>query len=69
MQSNASYADWFRGRPKRIEILLDAPQLTYFNATVLADYGCETPRINYDLHNGELQLLLTKFLRNQSFFM
>ncbi|XP_026315488.1 carotenoid isomerooxygenase-like isoform X2 [Hyposmocoma kahamanoa] len=52
MQSNANYADWFRGRPKRIEILLDAPQFTHFDATVLVDYGCETPRIHYDLYNG-----------------
>ncbi|XP_026315557.1 carotenoid isomerooxygenase-like isoform X2 [Hyposmocoma kahamanoa] len=52
MQSNTNYAEWTRSRPKRIEILLNAPQLTYFDATVLVDYGCETPRIHYDLYNG-----------------
>lgn len=53
MQSNANYAEWFRGRPKRIEISLDAPKLTRFDSVELADLGCETPRIHYDMYNGE----------------
>lgn len=52
MQSNADYAEWFRGRPKRLEMSLNAPRLTKINPKVLADLGCETPRIYYDMHNG-----------------
>ncbi|RVE52616.1 hypothetical protein evm_002735, partial [Chilo suppressalis] len=52
MQSNAEYAEWFRGRPKRLEMSLDAPNLTKIKPILLADVGCETPRINYDLYNG-----------------
>ncbi|XP_032514961.2 carotenoid isomerooxygenase-like [Danaus plexippus] len=52
MQTNANYADWFRGRPKRIEIDLNAPILTHFKPSLLADLGCETPRIHYDVYNG-----------------
>ncbi|CAG9578201.1 unnamed protein product [Danaus chrysippus] len=53
MQSNANYAEWFRGRPKRIEIDLNAPDLTHFKPRLLADLGCETPRIYYDAYNGK----------------
>ncbi|XP_034826805.1 carotenoid isomerooxygenase isoform X1 [Maniola hyperantus] len=52
MQSNADYAEWFRARPKRLEISLDAPPLTYIQPKLLVDLGCETPRIHYDLYNG-----------------
>ncbi|CAG9785436.1 unnamed protein product [Diatraea saccharalis] len=52
MQNNAEYAEWFRGRPKRLEISLNAPNLTKIKPVLLADVGCETPRINYDLHNA-----------------
>ncbi|CAH2239272.1 jg21899 [Pararge aegeria aegeria] len=52
MQSNADYAGWFRSRPKRLEISLDSPLLTYVEPKLLADLGCETPRIHYALHNG-----------------
>ncbi|XP_064072232.1 carotenoid isomerooxygenase-like [Vanessa tameamea] len=52
MQSNADYAEWFRGRPKRLEMSLAAPPLTRVEPKLLADLGCETPRIHYDLHNG-----------------
>ncbi|XP_075974072.1 neither inactivation nor afterpotential B [Anticarsia gemmatalis] len=52
MQHNADYANWFRARPKRLEVSLDAPKLTKMTNTTLADLGCETPRIHYDLHNG-----------------
>ncbi|XP_063533390.1 carotenoid isomerooxygenase [Cydia strobilella] len=53
MQSNADYAEWFRGRPKRVEIPLDAPRMTRVAPRLLAGLGCETPRIHYDLHNGK----------------
>ncbi|NP_001266310.1 carotenoid isomerooxygenase isoform X2 [Bombyx mandarina] len=53
MQSNADYAEWFRGRPKRLELPLDAPRLAKVVPTILADLGCETPRIHYDLYNGK----------------
>lgn len=52
MQSNANYAEWFRGRPKRLEVNLDAPRLTEIKPKLIVDLGCETPRIHYDLHNG-----------------
>ncbi|XP_013142428.1 PREDICTED: carotenoid isomerooxygenase-like [Papilio polytes] len=52
MQSNAEYAEWFRGRPKRLEVALAAPTMTKVTPRLLADLGCETPRINYDLCNG-----------------
>lgn len=52
MQANADYAEWFRGRPKRLEVSLDAPHLTEIKPKLLSDFGCETPRIHYDLHNG-----------------
>ncbi|XP_050673911.1 carotenoid isomerooxygenase-like isoform X2 [Leptidea sinapis] len=51
MQYNADYADWFRGRPKRLEMDLSSPNLTQIEPKLLADIGCETPRINYELHN------------------
>ncbi|XP_073949520.1 neither inactivation nor afterpotential B isoform X2 [Choristoneura fumiferana] len=53
MQSNADYADWFRGRPKRLDITLGSPRLTKFKPKLLADLGCETPRIHYDIYNGK----------------
>ncbi|XP_037298340.1 carotenoid isomerooxygenase isoform X2 [Manduca sexta] len=53
MQCNADYANWFRGRPKRLELPLNAPRLTRVQPQLLADIGCETPRIHYDLHNGK----------------
>ncbi|KAJ8721669.1 hypothetical protein PYW07_002444 [Mythimna separata] len=53
MQSNADYAQWFRARPKRLEVSLDAPNLTKLEAKTIADIGCETPRIHYDLYNGK----------------
>ncbi|CAH0714171.1 unnamed protein product, partial [Brenthis ino] len=52
MQSNADYAEWFRSRPKRLEVSLDAPHLTKIEPRLLADLGCETPRIHYDQYNG-----------------
>ncbi|XP_013185217.1 carotenoid isomerooxygenase [Amyelois transitella] len=52
MQSNADYAEWFRGRPKRIVVPLDAPSRSRVEPKLLADLGCETPRIHYDLYNG-----------------
>ncbi|XP_049868031.1 carotenoid isomerooxygenase-like [Pectinophora gossypiella] len=52
MQSNANYAEWFRGRPKRLEVSLGAPNLTRLQPRLLAHLGCETPRIHYDLLNG-----------------
>ncbi|KAL4715571.1 hypothetical protein ACJJTC_009197 [Scirpophaga incertulas] len=54
MQSNADYAKWFRGRPKRLIMPLDAKNLTWVPTSLLADIGCETPRIHYDLYNGRL---------------
>jgi hypothetical protein len=53
MQSNADYAEWFRGRPKRMEVSLTAPNMTSVELSLLADIGCETPRIHYDLYNGK----------------
>lgn len=53
MQSNADYANWFRARPKRMEVSLDAPNLTYVEPKTLANIGCETPRIHYDVHNAK----------------
>ncbi|KAJ2949968.1 hypothetical protein O0L34_g11293 [Tuta absoluta] len=52
MQENADYADWFRGRPKRLELDLEAPNLSKVQPRLLAELGCETPRIHYDLYNG-----------------
>ncbi|CAH2108020.1 unnamed protein product [Euphydryas editha] len=52
MQNNADYAEWFRARPKRLEMNLNAPRLTKVKPKLLADLGCETPRIYYDMHNG-----------------
>ncbi|CAH2076131.1 unnamed protein product, partial [Iphiclides podalirius] len=52
MQSNADYAEWFRGRPKRLEVSLEAPSMSVVQSRLLADLGCETPRIHYDLYNG-----------------
>ncbi|XP_072938578.1 carotenoid isomerooxygenase-like [Epargyreus clarus] len=52
MQSNADYAEWFRARPKRLEMSLDAPRMTKVQGRLLADIGCETPRIHYSLLNG-----------------
>lgn len=52
MQSNADYANWFRGRPKRMVLPLDAPNFTKIETEELATLGCETPRIHYDLYNG-----------------
>ncbi|XP_014359421.2 carotenoid isomerooxygenase [Papilio machaon] len=52
MQSNAEYAEWFRGRPKRLEVSLAAPAMSHVTPRQLADLGCETPRIHYDLYNG-----------------
>lgn len=56
MQSNADYASWFRGRPKRLEVSLDAPDLTRIEQITIADLGCETPRIHYDLYNGKWRI-------------
>ncbi|XP_063893598.1 carotenoid isomerooxygenase [Helicoverpa armigera] len=53
MQSNADYAEWFRARPQRLEVSLDAPNLTHVPQKLIADIGCETPRIHYDLHNAK----------------
>lgn len=58
MHNNAEYANWCQSRPKRLEIPLNAPELTKVEATVIADIGCEIPRINYDHHNGMLLMLL-----------
>ncbi|VVC89980.1 unnamed protein product [Leptidea sinapis] len=52
MQYNADYAEWFRGRPKRLEMDLSS-NLSKVEPKVLVDIGCETPRIHYDLHNGK----------------
>ncbi|XP_048480733.1 carotenoid isomerooxygenase [Plutella xylostella] len=52
MQSNADYAEWFRGRPKRLRLPLQAPRLAPVAATLLADVGCETPTIHYAMCNG-----------------
>lgn len=52
MQSNADYAEWFRGKPKRLALPLSAPKLTRVEPRLLVELGCETPRIHYDLHNG-----------------
>ncbi|GBO98470.1 Carotenoid isomerooxygenase [Eumeta japonica] len=51
MQSNADYAEWFRGRPKRLTLPLGAPRPARVTPAPLADLGCET-RIHYDLYNG-----------------
>lgn len=64
MQSNADYAEWFRGRPKRLEMSLNASRLTKVNPKVLADLGCETPRIYYDMHNGTYCFNIVSYLRN-----
>lgn len=58
MQSNADYAEWFRGRPKRLRLPLQAPRLAPVAATLLADVGCETPTIHYALCNGRLVQML-----------
>ncbi|KAJ0175416.1 hypothetical protein K1T71_008575 [Dendrolimus kikuchii] len=52
MQSNAEYAEWFRGRPKRLRLPLKAGRLHKVKPTLLAELGCETPRIHYDVYNG-----------------
>ncbi|XP_041988121.1 carotenoid isomerooxygenase-like [Aricia agestis] len=52
MQSNADYADWFRGRPIRLDIDLQAPAMTIIQPAKLTDVGCETPRIHYEQYNG-----------------
>ncbi|XP_063822333.1 carotenoid isomerooxygenase-like [Ostrinia nubilalis] len=52
MQSNADYAEWFRGRPQRLELPLDATTPARVAARPLAALGCETPRIHYDAFNG-----------------
>nr|A8Y9I2.1 RecName: Full=Carotenoid isomerooxygenase; AltName: Full=Beta-carotene 15,15'-monooxygenase and retinoid isomerase; AltName: Full=Beta-carotene dioxygenase and retinoid isomerase; AltName: Full=Neither inactivation nor afterpotential mutant B [Galleria mellonella]CAO85888.1 neither inactivation nor afterpotential B [Galleria mellonella] len=52
MQSNADYAEWFRGRPKRLELPLNATNCSRIEPRLLAQLGCETPRIHYDLYNG-----------------
>ncbi|XP_068632686.1 carotenoid isomerooxygenase [Battus philenor] len=52
MQSNADYAEWFRARPKRLEVSLLAPSMTMVTPRLLADVGCETPRIHYEMCNG-----------------
>ncbi|KAL0880658.1 hypothetical protein ABMA27_001877 [Loxostege sticticalis] len=52
MQSNAEYAEWFRGRPKRLELPLAATTVVHVRPRLLADLGCETPRIHYDAFNG-----------------
>ncbi|XP_026733290.1 carotenoid isomerooxygenase [Trichoplusia ni] len=53
MQSNADYAEWFRAKPKRLQVSLNAPKMTRMKSSILADIGCETPRIHYDLHNSK----------------
>ncbi|XP_053612969.1 carotenoid isomerooxygenase [Plodia interpunctella] len=50
MQSNADYASWFRARPQRVTLPLAARARLV--CARLADLGCETPRIHYDLVNG-----------------
>ncbi|XP_022127032.2 carotenoid isomerooxygenase-like [Pieris rapae] len=52
MQTNPDYAQCFRGRPKRLEIDLREPNLTKIQSRILADIGCETPRLHYDKFNG-----------------
>ncbi|KPJ14365.1 Beta,beta-carotene 9',10'-oxygenase [Papilio machaon] len=52
IQSNADCAEWFRARAKRLEMPLEAPAMTFVEAKLLADIGCETPRIHYDMYNG-----------------
>ncbi|CAH2076129.1 unnamed protein product, partial [Iphiclides podalirius] len=52
VQSNAEYAEWFRGRPKRLEVPLDDDTTDLIVPRLLVDIGCETPRINYDSYNG-----------------
>ncbi|XP_038214747.1 carotenoid isomerooxygenase-like isoform X1 [Zerene cesonia] len=52
MQTNAEYAEWFRGRPKRLEMDLNDPNMTRIDAKILADVGCETPKTYYEKCNG-----------------
>ncbi|XP_047508976.1 carotenoid isomerooxygenase-like isoform X2 [Pieris napi] len=52
MQTNPDYAQYFRGRPKRLEIDLRQPNLTKIKSRILADIGCETPRLHYEKFNG-----------------
>ncbi|XP_013142857.1 PREDICTED: carotenoid isomerooxygenase-like [Papilio polytes] len=54
IQSNTDCAEWFRARPKRLEMPLEADTMSFVEAKLLADIGCETPRINYDKNNGRL---------------
>ncbi|XP_072938573.1 carotenoid isomerooxygenase-like [Epargyreus clarus] len=52
MQTNKDFASWNRSRPRRIEIPLDAPEMSKVECRLLADIGCEIPQIHYDKFNG-----------------
>lgn len=52
MQSNPEYGEWCECRAKRLEIPLDAVD-SRVEAKLIADVGCEAPRINYDVCNGK----------------
>jgi len=58
-QTDVTYAHKFRGRPKRFTLDLkkdDDSDLDEESDKIMAetivDIGCETPRINYEQHNG-----------------
>ncbi|XP_072938575.1 carotenoid isomerooxygenase-like [Epargyreus clarus] len=53
MQTNKDFASWCRSRPKRIEIPLDAPEMTEVDISMIADTSFETPKINYEKFNGK----------------
>ncbi|CAK1549422.1 unnamed protein product [Leptosia nina] len=50
--NNLDYAKWCASRPRRYRIPLEAPNMTMVESELLADVGCEMPRINYELFNG-----------------
>ncbi|XP_032514963.2 carotenoid isomerooxygenase-like [Danaus plexippus] len=52
MQSNPEYGEWCECRAKRLEIPLDAVDCKV-EAKLIADVGCEAPRINYDVCNAK----------------
>ncbi|XP_013181454.1 PREDICTED: carotenoid isomerooxygenase-like [Papilio xuthus] len=53
IQSNEDCAEWFRARAKRLKMPLESPDMTFVEAKLLANIGCETPRIHYNMYNGK----------------
>ena len=57
-QSNPDYAPLFRGRPRRFVLplqpamVLQQPRRMEIQPALIADIGCETPAIHYELFNG-----------------